>query len=103
VENRGPANLFALWFHVEYEVYDEPLPDGVHRFHASYRHERPTLGVGDQPNVTLHQAPDLTGIENYVALDTSGEGRMLGLHLEIENVQGTNWYGEGDDMVFVDG
>ena len=28
---------------------------------------------------------------------------MVGLLLEIENAQGAVWYGEGDDMVFIDG
>jgi hypothetical protein len=95
----GPAGAF--WYHVDYETYDE-VADDVHRFHACYRQEKPTQPVGDEPNVTLHQAPNLDGIQNYVALDTRGEGRMVGLHLEIENVQGPVWYGEGDDMVFVD-
>ncbi len=106
VENRGTTPLGlplgALWYHFEYEVYDEALPDDVHRFHASYRQEKPTKAIGDVQNVTLHQAPNLDGAENYVALDTRGEGRMVGLLLEIENVQGERWYGEGDDMVFID-
>ena len=100
VENRGSTvlgfPLGALWYHFEYEAYDDPLPDDVHRFHACYRREHPTTAVGDRPNVTLHQAPNLDGKENYVALDTRGEGRMVGLLLEIDNVQGPLWYGEGD-------
>jgi hypothetical protein len=107
IENRGATALGgplgALWYHIEYETYDEPLPGGTHRFHASYRQERPTAAVGDVQNVTLHETPNVDGTENYVVLDTSGSGRMVGLLLEIENVQGTNWYGEGDDMVFIDG
>jgi hypothetical protein len=107
VENRGGIvlgfPLGALWYHFEYETYDAPVPDDVHRFHACYRQERPTTAIGDTSNVTLHTAPNLDGRENYVALDTEGEGRMVGLHLEIENVQGQRWYGEGDDMVFIDG
>ena len=106
LENRGTAALGgplgAFWYHVEYETYDEPLPD-VHRFHASFRQERPTTAEGAQPNVTLHDAPNLDGAGNYVAIDTAGAGRMIGLHLQIENIQGAKWYGEGDDMVFIDG
>lgn len=106
VENRGSTTLGlpigALWYHFEYEIYDEPLPDDVHRFHAHYRQERPTSAVGDHPNVTLHQAVNVDGCENYVALDTGGEGRMVGLLLEVDNRQGPVWYGEGDDMVFID-
>jgi hypothetical protein len=107
LENRGAAPLGgalgAFWYHVDYEVYDAPLPTGVDRFHACYRQERPTVAVGDRPNVTHHGGKNLDGRDNYVALDTAGSGRMVGLVLEIENLQGENWYGEGDDMVFVDG
>jgi hypothetical protein len=106
IENRGPTALGgpigAFWFHVEYETYDE-APGEVHRFHSGYRQERPTQAVGDIANIALHDAENATGDENYVALDTQGEGRMVGLVLEIENVHGPVWYGEGDDMVFIDG
>ncbi|HEY4096755.1 MAG TPA: glycoside hydrolase family 172 protein [Baekduia sp.] len=107
LENRGTealgGPLKAFWFHVEYETYAEPLPDDVLRFHAGYRQERPTQPATDPPNITLHGAPNLTGDDNYVALDTQGEGRMVGLVLQVDNVNGARWYGEGDDMVFIDG
>ncbi len=96
----GP--LGGIWYHIEYESYTEPLAH-AHRFHACYRQERPTEAVGDEPNATLHRAVNLDGAENYVALDTVGEGHMVGLVLEVENKQGATWYGEGDDMVFIDG
>jgi hypothetical protein len=107
LENRGRAILGGalgnLWFHIDYEVYEVPIPADTLRFHASYRQERPTSAIGDVHNLTLHEAPNLDGAENYVALDTEGQGRMVGLVLEVENLQDTNWYGEGDDMVFIDG
>ena len=107
LENRGATVLGgpfgAVWFHVDYEVYPEPPPEDVHRFHACWRQERPTEAIGGSPNVTLHGAKNTDGAANYVALDTRGEGRMVGLVLEIDNRQGERWYGEGDDMVFVDG
>ena len=107
LENRGArplgGPLGAFWYHIEYETYDDALPDDTLRFHACYRQERPTTAEGEAPNVTLHAAPNTDGASNYVALDTTGEGRMVGLHLQIDNVQGERWYGEGDDMVFIDG
>lgn len=106
VEQRGDRPLGgalpALWFHVDYETYDAPPPDDTLRFHAQWRQERPTVAVGEHPNRQLHAARNLDGAENYVALDARGEGQMVGLVLEINNVAG-GWYGEGDDMVFVDG
>lgn len=107
LEHRGPETLGgvlgAFWYHIEYETYDTPLPEGTHRFHASYRQEKPTEPSVEPSNVTLHEAANLDGSGNYVALDTEGQGRMVGLMLGIDNQQGKVWYGEGDDMAFIDG
>jgi hypothetical protein len=107
LENRGASTLggviAAFWYHIEYETYDHALPEDVLRFHASFRCEPRTVPVGDEPNIPLHDATNLTGADNYVALDTVGAGHMVGLVLEIENPNGPVWYGEGDDMVFIDG
>jgi hypothetical protein len=107
LENRGPnmlgGVLGAVWYHIDYEAYPQPLGEDVDCFHACYRQERPTTAVGDTLNTTMHNAVNLDGRENYVALDTEGAGRMAGLVLAIENLAGDTWYGEGDDMVFIDG
>jgi len=106
LEHRGERPLGgalpAFWFHIDYETYDAPPPDDALRFHAQWRQERPTTAVGPRPNVQLHGGTNLDGAENYVALDAVGAGQMVGLLLEIDNLAG-GWYGEGDDMVFVDG
>jgi hypothetical protein len=106
IENRGPnalgGVLGALWYHIDYEVYEAPLPEDVQRLHAVFRAEPRTSPVGDEPNVQLHAGVNLTGEDNFVALDTVGSGRMVGLVLEVDNPNGPVWYGEGDDMVFVD-
>lgn len=107
LENRGDEPFGgvsgAFWYHLDYEAYEAPLPDDVQRFHATYRQERPTTAVGAQPNVQFNDDPNTDGAENYVALDAVGAGRMVGLHLQVDNIQGPVWYGEGDDMVFIDG
>ncbi len=106
LEHRGERALGgalpAFWFHVDWEAYDAPPPADALRFHAQWRQERPTVAVGPRPNVQLHGGTNLDGAENYVALEATGAGQMVGLLLEIDNVAG-GWYGEGDDMVFVDG
>jgi hypothetical protein len=106
IENRGPRALGGaipgVWYHIDFEAYDAPLPDSALRFHAQWRQERPTTAVGDKPNVQLHGGTNLDGIENYVALEAEGEGHMVGLVLEVHNPHG-GWFGEGDDMVFIDG
>jgi hypothetical protein len=106
VENRadtplgGPLGM--VWFHVEYETYAAPPPDDVLRFHAQYRQERPTASAMEPRDTQLHAGVNLDGDENYVALEARGAGQVVGLVLEVDNIAG-GWYGEGDDMVFVDG
>lgn len=106
LEHRGERPLGgalpAFWYHIDYECYDLPPPDDTLRFHAQWRQERPTTPVGPQPNVQLHDGRNLDGAENYAVLEAAGAGNLIGVHLQIHNVAG-GWYGEGDDMVFVDG
>lgn len=106
LENRGPQTLGGaipgLWFHIDWEEYGTPLPPDVLRFHAQWRQESPTAPVGDSPNVQIHDGVNLDGAENYVALEAEGRGHMVGLFLEIDNPR-PGWFGEGDDMVFIDG
>jgi D-arabinan exo alpha-(1,3)/(1,5)-arabinofuranosidase (non-reducing end) len=106
IEHRGERPLGgllpALWFHIEYETYDQAPPPDALRFHAQWRQEKPTRAVGVHPNVQLHGGVNLDGADNYIALEAAGAGQMVGLLLQINNLAG-GWYGEGDDMVFVDG
>jgi hypothetical protein len=39
---------------------------------------------------------------NYVILETQGRGHYIGCNLSVTNTTG-NWWGEGDDMIWVDG
>jgi len=99
--NEGDELVPAVWYHVEFEKMKE-LPNGLGRFHASWNRVNPTTAIGDHPNVTLHDATNTTGDENYVVLDAEGQGSLAGIYLNIDNGIG-NWYGEGDDMIFIDG
>jgi hypothetical protein len=98
-----PADVMAFWYHIELEQYDRPLPVDTARFHAQWRRENLTRHTGQSdPNVSLWDGINLDGKENYVALEAEGCGQMVGLHLQVDNVGG-GWYGEGDDLIFVDG
>jgi hypothetical protein len=105
LEHRGDRPLGgmfpALWYHIDYDAYDAPPSDDILRFHAQFRQEKPTVAVGDEPNKQLHNARNLDGAENYVALEATGRGQMAGLLLQVNNIAG-GWWGEGDDMVFID-
>jgi hypothetical protein len=99
--NEGKDPVLAVWYHIEYENMAS-IPDDLGRFHASWHRENPTTAVGEVINTTLHNGINDTGDENYVFLDAKGHGNVAGIFLNIDNTMG-NWYGEGDDMIFIDG
>ncbi|HPM23694.1 MAG TPA: DUF2961 domain-containing protein [Phycisphaerae bacterium] len=109
-EWREPIEIF---FYVDYELYPHWEADLAY-FHAQWRRENPTQGWGRQdikgpPNVAhLKRAwatPNTTGAENYVILEARGRGQYVGCHLDVDCFQRekNDWYGEGDDMIFIDG
>ena len=95
------------YFYIDYELYDDVLPDDLGYFHAEFRRENPFGGWGHKITVNTPQANIVnkgrTAWENnYVILNTRGRGHYIGFNLSITNFQGT-WWGEGDDMIWVDG
>ena len=99
--NEGRDTVGAVWYHIDYEKLHH-VDKEVGRFHAQWRRENPTTPVGDKPNVTIHEGKNIDGKENYVILDAEGQGNLAGYFLNIDNIVG-GWYGEGDDMIFIDG
>lgn len=97
-----------LYFYVDYESYDTLSPRYL-RFHAQWRRQNPCRGVDEQGMSNerfLHSGRNTTGADNYVILEAEGRGHYVGCHLDIHNLRLTrewNWYGEGDDMIFIDG
>ena len=106
VQNDGNVQDFALWFHVEYEEYPQgQMPGNAGRFHAQWRRSPKTaVGTTSAKNSQLGNIADknTTGADNYVILDANQQGSFVGFFLTIDNIVG-GWYGEGDDMIFIDG
>jgi hypothetical protein len=63
-------------------------------FHAKWRREE-TIAVN-------LQGKNLTGEYNYRFMHVGGQGRFVGMNLNVFNRQ-LDWWGEGDPMIFVDG
>ena len=97
-----------LYYYVDYEEFDT-LEEGFGRFHAQWRRENPTDGAReeDQSNEEfLFGGVNVTGQGNYTILEAEGRGHYVGCVLNVHNLRKTNlwnWYGEGDDMIFIDG
>jgi len=108
IENQSPRVLGgragAFWYHIEYEEYDSPPADDLGRFHAQWRRENLTTATTEPENrnTPLWNGVNLDGAENYVLLEAEGQGHLAGILLNVDNVAG-GWYGEGDDMIFIDG
>jgi hypothetical protein len=106
LQNDGDVPGLLFWYHIDYEQYpDGGLPPNSGRFHAQWRRvARTPVKAGSPKNSQLGNmtAPNLTGDDNFVILDAEGHGTYVGLYLTIDNIAG-GWYGEGDDMIFVDG
>jgi hypothetical protein len=108
------------YFYVDYEEYDQ-LEEGLGRFHAQWRREFATdtwgaemplkepLGATPEGQKYLMEElwkkPNKKGEGNYVILEAEGTGHYVGCNLNIDcfTQEKNNWYGEGDDMIFIDG
>lgn len=103
------SERLVFYFHIDYEEH-ELIPTDSLLFHAQWRRQNPTDGIpedgltNDEYNFT--GGDNTTGDGNYVILEARGRGHYVGCHLDIENLRKTekfDWYGEGDDMIFIDG
>ncbi len=92
--NEGTEHTKNLYFAVDY-VALASLPKGLGRFHAQYRQAAPCKAVKSD-------GKNLSGRDNYVFLEATGKGHFVGVtQAVVQNENG--WFGEGDDMIFVDG
>lgn len=154
-----PMNFY---YYIDFELHDS-IPDDMGRFHAQWRRENPTEGIGaaDLTAVKEESRPlfaafgealveaglldnlaysfggtNAGGQGNYVILEAEGAGHYVGCNINyhnlrtgpeqewpegwpwplrrddelrstpearVEYLRKFNWYGEGDDMIFIDG
>jgi len=82
--NDGPLPCRAFYYYIDYKTCDK-LPENTAYFHAQYRQEYPCAAG-----------------QNYTFLEAKGRGHYAGVNLSIHN-RDDGWWGEGDDMIYVDG
>ncbi len=120
-----------FYYYIDYELHDRIDAD-LGRFHAQWRRQNPTDGISDE-GITNGEwsfgGTNTDGKGNYVILEAEGTGHYVGCNLNIHNLRkrewvagvnwpispeelhqnlpgvsdAFNWYGEGDDMIFIDG
>jgi hypothetical protein len=93
--NEGHEEVGALYWNIDERVYSKPLPADTLYFHAQYRQATPNMAISGAKT-------NLDGKKNYVWMEAAGRGHFAGVTMSVlENQDG--WWGEGDDMFFVDG
>ena len=84
VTNEGTGEIPAFYYYVDYRELAS-LPADAAYFHAQYRQETPPAAG-----------------TNYLILEAQGRGHYVGCNLSILQ-RAMGWWGEGDDMIYVDG
>lgn len=110
--NETGNEKMPLYLYFDYEEYKDGIPDELLTFHAHWRRENPCDGLSREEMEStpgkewLFMTKNPSGDGNYVILDVKGRGHYAGCNLHVTNLRHTaqwNWWGEGDDMIFVDG
>jgi len=105
VTNEGKQKTDALYFAADYVTLPS-LPEDVGRFHAQYRQAAPCKGWTDDWSGNnwdeVNRKKNLNGEGNYVFFEATGRGHFVGVTQAVEQNQDF-WFGEGDDMIFIDG
>jgi hypothetical protein len=105
VTNEGKLRTNSLYFAIDFVTLPS-LPADLGRFHAQYRQGAPCKGWTNDwtSNVSpgINDRKNLDGKDNYVFLEAAGKGHFVGVtQAVLQNQNG--WFGEGDDMIFIDG
>jgi len=96
--NDGTQDVPNLYFHIDYQEYrDAREVAGQGRFHAQWRHEV-TRAVSESES----GGKNVDGKNNYTFMEAKGRGQYVGTILNVFGLS-TGWWGEGDDMFFIDG
>jgi Protein of unknown function (DUF2961) len=106
VTNQGAQKTDAFYFNIDYRKYNKSLPSELLYFHAQYRQAAPAKGWTNQwhanGDAIVNDKKNLNGEGNYVWMEATGRGHFVGVTMSVlQNQDG--WWGEGDDMFFVDG
>ncbi len=103
IENQTGVEIQAFYFNINYQQMTK-LPANSGRFHAWYNHElTKALPDGENEWGTLGKSgQNPTGKDNYLFADIKGKGQFVGVNYYV-NCPTPMWYGEGDEMVFLDG
>ncbi len=103
IENQTDQEIRSFYYYVDYIELGR-LQDNSGRFHAWFNSELTQALPGGENEWELlgeHNA-NKTGSGNYVIVDLFGKGQFAGVNYYVHSPTPL-WYGEGDDMIYIDG
>jgi hypothetical protein len=104
IENQADVKIAAFYYYIDYVEMEEAQPNLAY-FHAWYNQDV-TLADPEGENewgiLPVETGKNPLGERNYKILETSGKGHYVGVNYFV-NCPTPVWYGEGDDMFFIDG
>jgi len=104
IENQADVAIDAFYFYIDYLELKEPLVSPAY-FHAWYNYlvtTAPEEGENEWGLLPMETGNNPKGARNYLILDVEGKGHYVGINYYV-NTPTPIWYGEGDDMFFIDG
>ncbi|MFW5863937.1 MAG: glycoside hydrolase family 172 protein [bacterium] len=103
IENDSDEQCRAFYYYVDYESYDK-LGEDIGRFHACWNRtlEAPPEKMENEWSTFAPQTDNLTDKFNHPIIDAEGRGHYVGVNYFVD-CPTPMWYGEGDDMFFIDG
>lgn len=96
------------YFNIDYESLEPSHARDTLYFHAEFRRYNPLEGWPTSCDdaftaVSFPNKKRAAWNNNYVILDTVGRGHYIGCNLSVTNFHHGKWWGEGYDMIWVDG
>jgi hypothetical protein len=104
IENQNERDIDNFYYYVDYYEMAQ-LPADMGRFHAWFNNqvtETDSLERENEWGVLKQQGINKSGTRNYLIADIKGKGQFVGVNYYV-NSPSPIWYGEGDDMFFIDG
>ncbi|MDF1575571.1 MAG: DUF2961 domain-containing protein [Bacteroidales bacterium] len=104
IENQADIKIGAFYFYLDYIEQEKPA-ENLAYFHAWYNQEVTKAapeGENEWGILPAETGENPLGKGNYKILETRGKGHYVGVNYFV-NCPTPVWYGEGDDMFYIDG
>ncbi len=106
VTNEGHQKVRSFYYNLDLRLSPKSFGPNPLYFHAQYGQCAPCQGWTNDwqfnGDSKVDKKSNLDGAGNYVFLEAFGRGQFVGVTQSIFQNQ-DDWWGEGDDMIFVDG